>query len=354
MAAASAQIVYAAKASVAGPKTPMKTYKVPQTDLVVSRIAYGCGGLADWNKDPVNADAIAKASRLINTAYDNGITLFDHADLYAFGKSESVFGEVLKQSPGLREKIVVQSKCAQSFPDGWKPGAPISVELNHDYIVKAVEGSLKRLGTDRLDILLLHAVDALVEPDSVAQAFNELHRAGKVRYFGVSNYNAGQIALLKKSVRQPIVANQIPISLATPDTLVDGMEFTLRLAKGAASGDDYSKTAVGHGTLDYCRVNDIQLQAYSPLRGVLNPKEGGTPELKQTVQLLEDLAKQKNSTPAAVALAWLLRHPAGILPIIGGSKPEYIVENAAADRVTLTREEWYALYAAAGAPLKSS
>jgi predicted oxidoreductase len=328
----------------AGPKTPMKTYKIPQTDLVVSRIAYGCAGLAPWGNEPLSAADLSRATTVINTAYDNGVTLFDHADIYAGGKAETVFGQILKQSPGLREKIVLQSKCGQKV----MPGGVVHADLSRAHIVGAVEGSLRRLGTDRLDLLLLHIADSLVEPDEVAQAFDALHRGGKVRYFGVSNHNATQIQLLKKSVRQPLVANQIHLGLGHPDALSDGMEFTAGVAKSARNSGDGHMSVSAPGTIDYCRLHDIQVQAWSPLRGgLLNPPADASPELKQTAQLLAEMARNKNATPASLALAWLLRHPAGIVPITGASRPEHIVENCAADRVELSRDEWYSLFAAA-------
>ena len=330
----------------------MQTCKIPHTDLLVSRLAYGCAGLIAWNKDEVSAGDIAKAARVVNTAYDNGITFFDHADIYAFGKSEMVFGEVLKQSPGLRDKLVIQSKCGQRLPDGWQRGDPIRADLSREHIVSSVEGSLKRLRTDRLDILLLHLPDALVEPQEVAQAFDELSSSGKVRYFGVSNHTAAHIQKLQKSVRQPIVANQIHLGLAHAFAFTDGMEFTLQMANGATADRGYMGIA-GTGTMDYCCVHDIQLQAWSPLRSaLLNPAANSSPELTRTAQLLVDLAQQKQTTASVIALAWLLRHPAGIVPIMGAGNPDHIIENCAADGVKLSREEWYDLLAAA-APVQA-
>jgi predicted oxidoreductase len=334
----------ATEASAPAGKSALKTYKIPQTDLTVSRLGYGAAGLASWDKNPVSAADVTKTARLVHLAYENGINLFDHADLYAFGKAETVFGEVLKQSPGLRDRIVIQSKCGQRFSDAGA-GGPVRVDLSREHIVSAVEGSLKRLGTDRLDILLLHAVDALVEPQEVAQAFDHLHRSGKVRYFGVSNYHAAQIALLKQSVQQPLVVNQIQISLSNPAPLAEGMEFTLQIAKAGGPSGDVNVPA-GPGTIDYCRLNNIQVQAWSPLRGVVKPPADASPQLKATVQLIAELAKKKNTTPPVIALAWLLRHPAGIVPIVGGDNPEHLIENCAADRLVLSREEWYDLFAA--------
>jgi predicted oxidoreductase len=326
-------------------KMPMKTYRIPHTDLTVSRIAYGCSDLGGSSYDkPLDADDRASAERLVHTAYEHGINLFDHADIYRFGKSEEVFGEVLNASPGFRHKLVLQSKCGQVLPPGWKRGQPTHVDLTREHIVKSAEGSLQRLATDRLDILLLHASSTLVEPEEVAKAFDDLHRSGKVRYFGVSNYTATQIQLLKKALRQPLVANQIHLALGYADALLDGSEFTVELYQ--AEGDDRYMGITGAGTFDYCRLQDIQIQAWRPLRALLKPKPESPPELKAIMQKLTELAEVKRSSPSAVALAWLLHHPAHIVPVIGAGTPEHIVDNCAADRVTLSDDEWYDLLVA--------
>ena len=297
-------------------ETRIGTSKIPNTDLVVSRIAYGCGSLVPYNREPLHSDDIAKAATLINTAYDNGITLFDLGDMYGFGKSETAFGEVLHQSPGLRGKLVIQSKCGFVQSQLY--------DCSYEHIVHSAEGSLRRLNTDRLDILLLHVSDALVEPEEVAAAFDELKRSGKVLQFGVSNHLASEIELLRKYVRQSLVVNQVPLGLGQAAGIADGT------------------------TLNYCRQHDIQVQAYSPLRGNLfDPPADATPETKDLARELSSLASEKNASPAAVALAWLLRHPAGIVPVIGATKPEHVIEDCAAGRLTMSRSEWYALYGAA-------
>ena len=324
---------------------PLKTYAIPHTDLQVSRIAYGCASLAGWNKDPIRREDIARASAIVEVALDNGMTLFDHADLYGFGKAEELFGKVLQKNSGLRDRLVIQSKCGQVFTDAGFEG-PIRINLSHEHIVRSVEGSLQRLGTDRLDILLLHVADSLVQPEEVASAFETLHGSGKVRNFGVSNHNAAQIQLLKKHVRQPIVINQVRVSLGHPQLLTDGMEFALALTRPDQHDGGYSALA-GSGTLDYCRMNDIQIQAWSPLRGgLLNGPENAAAEFKVAAQLLADMARNKQTTVSAVALAWLLRHPAGIVPIIGSANAKHITECCEADRVELTGAEWYDLLAA--------
>ena len=324
----------------------MKKLRVPHTDLSVSCIAYGCANLAAWNTNSLGGEDKRRAAQLIHTALEQGITLFDHADLYAFGKAETLFGEVLKASPALRQKIVLQSKCGQVFSPDFQWGKPIYVDLTRQHIETSVEGSLKRLGTDYLDILLLHAPSTLIKPDEVAAAFDQLHRDGKVRYFGVSNYGPSQIQLLKTSVGQPIVANQIHLGLGCPQAFVDGTEFTVELAQGG--GGSGCRSATTAGVLDYCRIEDIQIQAWSPVRGdLLSLRADPAPELEALVHKLAGMAKSKQTTPAALALAWLLHHPAGIVPITGSGTPEHISENCTADRITLTGAEWYGLLAAA-------
>ena len=360
----------------------MKTLKIPNTELVVSRMAYGCGhfsqpklvgfeklspeaiaealersrdavleSFAKWIKAPVSAEDVAAGTRVLNTAYENGITLFDHADIYGWGKCETVFGEALRRSPGLRDKIVIQSKCGIRFADDvFEPalGDPHRMDFSREHIVRSAEGSLRRLGTDRLDILLLHRPDALMQPEEVAQAFDELHGSGKVRYFGVSNHTPAQIELLKTCVRQPFVVNQLHVSLTHSYLISDAMDM---------NREDGTRMATGYvgvaGVLDYCRTNGIQVQAWSPLKGdnnrpdLVNPPSDATPELKRASQMIAELAQKKGVTPPAILLAWLMRHPAGIVPIMGTMNPERVVANCAADRIELSREEWYDLFAAA-------
>ena len=320
-----------AKSTATPPVKPagaMKTYQLPHTDLVVSRLVYGCAMIGfDWD----SPDFVARTVATINAAYQQGINLFDTADVYGHGKAETALGEVLKASPGLRNKIVIQSKC------GTVAGG--AIDNSSEHILGAVNGSLARLGTDHLDILLIHWPDSLVEPEEVARAFDELQRAGKVRYFGVSNHSPWQIELLQKTVRQPLAINQIQLGLAHWYTQAGP-------AKGAVTHGEE-----GVATLDYCHVHDIHVQAYSPLKAgnirqppnLLNPASDATAEVRKATQTLLEVANAHGTTPAAVMLAWLLHHPAHIAPIIGATKVEHVVENCAADRVELTRAEWYSL-----------
>ena len=316
----------------------MKTYLVPQTDITVSRIAYGCAFLGGKNE--------SKAGRLIHTACDNGITFFDHADIYG---SEEVFGKILQESPGLRDRIVIQSKCGQYVPEGHQPGDPIFVNFSREHIATAVDGSLRRLRTDHLDILLLHLSDTLLEPEEVAEAFDKLKRSGKVRHFGVSNHSPIQIELLKRCVPHPLVANQVHISFSHPYLFTTGIEVTLEAARGPRKIPDTTYAALaGNDTIDYCRLNRIQIQAWSPLRGIeLDATKVAASERGNPLYMLNKIARQKNTTPCALALAWLLYHPGHIVPVIGSSNPEHIAEACAADSVNISREEWYTLLASA-------
>ena len=316
----------------------MKTY--PLADgLTASRIGYGCMHLSRaWDASPITTEERRNAQRLVETALAHGITLFDHADIDARGKSEQVFGDVLRASPGLRAKMVLQSKCGIRFADD-PPGAPQRYDFSHAHIVASVEGSLARLGVDHLDILLLHRPDPLVEPDEVARAFDALHASGKVRHFGVSNHTPGQIDLLRRHVRQPLVANQVEISLLHLPLIDEGVVAN-------TTGHAYASAA---GTLDYCRLHDIRVQAWSPLASgkLASTSEFSDPAVRDTATLLRQLADAKGVTPEAIQLAWLLRHPAGIQPIVGTTDPVRLVACAAADEVPLSREEWYALFTAA-------
>jgi predicted oxidoreductase len=334
----------------------MKTYAIKNTDLAVSRISFGCASLGGWIKGVVDADTVQAAERLIHTAHEVGVTLFDMADFYGLGNAETAFGEVLKRTPSLRDRVVIQSKCSQIMPGDPEPTDPYRVDSSRDHIVNSVEASLRRLNTDHLDILLLHAPDALMVPEEIGEAFAELKQAGKVRYFGVSNYSWMQIERLKKGIDEPLVANQIQLGLGHSHPIVDGMEWAVEVGQDGpevmAGRKAYFVNAYASpaapGTFDYCALHDIQIQAFSPIRGeLLAPAEATSPRTRKAAELVAEIAARKGVTPAAVAMAWLLRHPAGIVPVFSTSKPERIVENCKADDVELSRGEWYALFTAA-------
>lgn len=309
------------------------------TDLRVSRLCAGCMGLGGgWEPGTtLTAEHEKQAKVFLEKALELGINFFDHANIYARGRAEEVFGRVLKASPGLREKIVLQSKCGIRWADD-PPGTPQRFDFSHDHLVASVEAILKRLGTDYLDILLLHRPDVLWEGEEVARAFAELKAAGKVRYFGVSNQNRPWMEYLQSFLPDPLVANQLQMSLLHHGFAEVGISFNQDVP-GYPDGWE--------GVVEYCRLKGVSLQAWSPLdRGALVGGEGSklTEAGKKTAALVKKYAADRGVSPEAVALAWLLRHPARIVPILGTTKADRLAACAQATEVNLSREEWYRLF----------
>jgi len=301
----------------------MKYIKVPNTDMNASEISLGCMRIASMTNQEI--------STLIYTALDEGINFFDHADVYAGGKCEEKFSEALGMNSSLREKMILQSKV------GIRQG---SFDFSKEHILEAVDGSLKRLRTDHLDVVLLHRPDALVEPEEVAEAFTILETIGKVKYFGVSNQNPMQIELLCKFVKQKIHFNQLQLSITNTGMIDAGINVNMQI--------DQSINRDG-SILDYCRLKDIIIQPWSPFQygffeGVFldNSK---FPELNQKINAI---AADKGVTNTAIAIAWLLRHPAHMQPILGTTNLKRVKDSCQASGITLTREEWYQIYLAAG------
>jgi len=338
-------------ATIAGRQQRLMTYRVGDTDLEVSRIGYACANLATWSSAAISAEERSSAQQLIEAVSANGITLFDHADVYAFGKSEQLFGEVLVRSPGLRDRIFLQSKCGKIFSTS-SPGS-IRLDVSHEHIVKSVEGSLRRLNTDHLDMLLLHAFSTLGHPEEIAAAFDALHSSGKVRCFGVCDHTAGQIELLRRTVRQPLVTHQVIASLAHPAAFAEDAENALDLFEGSSRRARDPMQA--RGILEYCRANHIRLSAVLPFEPqLLSPPDQAPARIHATARLLRELSAAKQTTPAALAISWLLHHPAGILPIVGDASLDAIKEYCAGDSVVVADDEWYALLAAATTPEAST
>jgi len=319
----------------------MNTQAIANSDLNVTRIAYGCMPLGgSWDAAPLQPQTRQKAMAAVHAALDAGINFYDHADIYCRGKSEEVFADIWTEMPNLREKILVQSKCGIRFEGDPDPGFTQRFDFSYEHIMNSVEGSLKRLKTDYLDVLLLHRPDPLVEPEEVARAFDALHTAGKVRHFGVSNHTAAQIELLRKFVTRPLVFNQVELSIVHAHLFDEGVIF---------NQDMPNRPVRNHGTIEYCRQHDITLQAWAPLaKGRLSgaAKTGLSDVETKTAFVVADLAQQKNVGPEAILIAWILRHPARIQPVIGTTNPERIQACCQADGITLTREEWYRLYIA--------
>jgi len=303
----------------------MRTMRLGTSDLEIPVVAVGC----------MRIDALERreAERLVHAALEEGARFFDHADIYGGGACEEVFAEAVGMNASVRERLILQSKC------GIRPSVG-TFDFSREHILTSVDGSLRRLRTEYLDVLLLHRPDALMEPDEVAAAFDTLEREGKVRHFGVSNHHPRQIDLLKRSVRQPLVANQLQLSLTHASMITSGVHVNMQ--PGAAVDRD------GY-VLDYCRTNDITIQPWSPVQ---DGSTGGTflgsdafPELNA---VLEETADRHGVSPTTIAIAWLLRHPARMQPVVGTTKVERLRECCRASEVALTREEWYGLYRSAG------
>ena len=324
----------------------MKTYRIARTPLEVSRIAYGCWRTGGWDAAPLSEMTRKEALAAIRAALDAGINSFDHADIYGQGKGEEAFSGIWQDRPGLRPGIVVQTKCGIRFKNDPVEGTPGRYDFSREHIVRSVEGSLKRLKTDYVDILLLHRPDALVEPEDVAAAFDSLHASGKVRYFGVSNHSAWQIQLLGRWVRQPLVVNQLEVSVVHNRLINAGV---------IVNQDEPARPVHGEGTLEYCRLHDVTIQAWSPVAGgeIARAAEGQGDERRRAIaSAAKALAEKKGVGMDALLVAWLLRHPAGMQPIIGTTRPERIRETCKADGVELSREEWYDLFnAGRGGPV---
>lgn len=268
---------------------------------------------------------------LIHTQLDLGINYWDHADIYGQGTCEELFGRVLSRNPGLREKLILQSKC------GIRLGR---YDFSRDYILESVDGILSRLKTDRLDYLLLHRPDLLMEPEEVAEAFDKLAQAGKVLHFGVSNHTPSQIQLLKTCVRQPLEINQIQLSLAHTLVLDGPAYFNTTDVRGICRDE---------GILDYCRMEGMTIQCYSPFQyGAFEGTFLGNRDYRELNRELERLAEKYDTTTNGIAVAWLLRHPANMQVVVGTTNPRRAPGIAQGADIVLTREEWYSLYRAAG------
>ena len=305
----------------------MKTYQVPHTDLHVSSVVLGLMRIAKMSDGEIQA--------LFGTARDAGVTVFDHADIYGGTRHlcEERFGAAITLSPVEREKILIQSKV------GIRKGF---FDFSSEHILQTVDESLSALRTDYLDVLLLHRPDTLVEPEDVAAAFDKLAASGKVRQFGVSNHTPGQIELLKTAVTQPLLFNQVQLSITHANLVAQGVAANMDGLDQSISRDN--------GLLDYSRLKGIMLQAWSPFQkgffdGVF---VGDREEYAELNDAMDELAAKYGVTPTGIAVAWITRHPANIQVVLGTTKPSRVKECAAGSTVPLTREEWYRLFRAAG------
>jgi predicted oxidoreductase len=294
----------------------------------------GLGG--GWDREPLTADNIRQGHEAVDAALSIGINFFDHADIYTRGKAEKVFGQIFRDRPGLREEMIIQSKCGIKLIE---PGDTSNTfDISKEHILSSVDGTLSRLGTEYIDILLLHRPDPLMDPEEIAEALRKLKESGKVRHFGVSNMSAAQIRLLQHYCDEPFIVNQLHMSLAKISWL-DAMVSVNR--------EPWKDITFPEGTVEYCRMENIQLQAWGPLaQGMFSGRslEGQPESVVNTAAMVKSLAEQKNTTPEAIVLSWLMVHPAAIQPVIGTVNPQRIAACGGADKLELTRKEWYELY----------
>ena len=301
----------------------MKTIQLGSSHLHVPNIAIGC----------MRIDSLStkEAEKFVQSALDHGANFFDHADIYGSGECETIFANAIHMTPAVREKIMLQSKC------GIRKGM---FDFSKEHILYSVDEILKRLHTEYLDVLLLHRPDALVEPEEVAAAFDSLEQSGKVRHFGVSNQKPMQIQLLQKYVKQPLIANQLQLSITNATMIGNGLEVNM-MTENAVDRDG--------SILDFCRLHDITIQPWSPFQyGFFEGVFLDHDNFLELNQVLQRIADQYHVTKTTIAVAWLLRHPAKFQPIIGTMNTKRLAEICMASELTITRQEWYEIYLAAG------
>ena len=297
---------------------------IPLPDLLASPLLYGCmtwGGL-----DRPAAEAA------LDAALDAGVTLFDHADIYSGGRSESLFGEILADRPGLRDQVGLQSKCGIRFADD--RGAPKRYDLSREHITASAEGSLRRLQTEHLDLLLLHRPDPLMEPAEIARAFDALHQSGKVGAFGVSNFSTAQVDRLAAALDHPLVVNQIQLSLGHVAPVEAGVTVNMAALTGGAGG-----------LLDGLAARGVGVQAWAPLAGGALTKANPSPEHAALADVVGEVAQARGVARLAVVVAWVAR--LGVRPVVGTTNPERIAACTQGAALELAREDWYRLYEAA-------
>jgi Predicted oxidoreductase len=307
----------------------MKTFTLPGTDIVAPNVVLGLMRIAEKTNEEIR--------ELVNAGKDAGIDFIDHANIYGptLHECERRWAEAMQLTPSEREGVTIQTKAGIIKDDH-------CFDFSYDNLVTSVNGSLEALGTDYIDILLLHRPDALVEPEEVARAFDELQTAGKVRYFGVSNHTPAQIELLKKYVKQPLVANQLQLSITHAPIIAQGLAANMQ-------GVEQSIVLDGGGLLDYCRLNDITIQAWSPMQaGFFTGPFLGSDKYPELNAVIDRLAAKYGVPPIAIATAWITRHPANMQVVLGTTSPERVTGAAQGSDIPFTHSEWYELLRAAG------
>ncbi len=307
----------------------MKNVDIGKKGFLGSEIIMGCMRINQKNVD--------EADHLIMNAYDAGINYFDHSDIYGGGRCEEIFGEIMSRHKEIRENIYIQTKCGIVHD---KDGNNAAFDFSCEHILESVDTSLKRMKVDYIDALLLHRPDTLMEPEEVAKAFDILESSGKVRHFGVSNQNPGQIELLKTAVKQPLIINQMQLSIVECGMIAQGMNTNM-VNKLSYMHDD--------GVLEYSRINNITLQAWSPFQiGFFEGTFIDNPEYAVLNETLQNYADKFGVSKTAVAVAWILRHPASLQVIVGTTNYKHLNQILGYDKVELSRLDWYNIYLAAG------
>jgi len=310
----------------------MKKVKLGVSDLHVPSIAVGCMRIYTLSQKELE--------NFINTAVENEANFFDHADVYQLGRCEEMFAQAFEATKIKRESVIFQTKCGIVKGNG----KTVSFDFSKERIIEAVDASLKRLKTDYIDILLLHRPDILVEPQQVDEAFDILHSAGKVRHFGVSNQKPMQIELLRKYVQQPIIINQLQLSIANCTMLSNGLHVNQSYTDKSIDRDG--------SIIDYCRLKDISIQAWSPFQMAQTALFQGAflnnDKFPQLNAKIDEIAKKYSVSNTTIAAAWILRHPAKIQVVTGTTNVQRLKDCIKAPEITLTHEEWYEIYLAAG------
>jgi predicted oxidoreductase len=311
----------------------MKTQPLGNTDIQVTRLCYGAMRIAgSWDKTKVTREDIERGITSLEAAVEAGYNFIDHADIYGDTMCEEIHGHALKRHPEWRDKLIVATKCGIRFEDE-PPGTPHRYDFSREHILWSIDESLKRLNLDRIDLYQLHRPDWLADPDEIASALVDIHKAGKVRYFGVSNFRPSLVAAVQSRLPFPLVSNQVEIHFLRLDCFEDG-------------------------TLDQCIEKKMTPLAWSPLAGgrlgaaldesrPLPESERDVAAVARLKPVLRDVANAYNATPLAVLLAWQMRHPSRIIPIFGSVRPELIRESIKADAIDLDRDSWYRILRAA-------
>jgi len=317
----------------------MKKLSIHQYLPNASELVYGCMGLGgNWTQNPLTKEDYSLAHQVIEHVLANNINVFDHADIYQFGKAEQVFGQALKDNPELRDQMIIQSKCGIRLEDA---NGPKRYDLSADWIKESTNQILSRLNTDYLDVMVLHRPDPLMEADEIAKALSELKESGKVKYFGLSNMHASQAAYLAQALDQPLIVNQLELSLTNLHWLEEGIY---------AGNPDGAHVNFTPGTLEYARSNNMQIQSWGSLsQGLFCGRDvsAESSAIQETAQYIKTLSEKYNTSLEAIVLAWILRHPANIQPVIGSTNVGRISASAQALSITLSREEWYQIYSLA-------